>query len=170
MVRGGRGQRRAAQSAQLQLWAPPMVLSLFLVVSVLLLTTSGVCELRQGPGTSSELSERPYLQLGTLGRSPLSAAAASHPPLPTQQARTRPLPAVTIQTNDISVTPGIIPDHPSQRRDRGSAGEAVEGSYYSPSPPPRLSAPVPGWLPVAYLSMRPYLREAGSDQANYMAV
>ena len=42
MVRGGRGQRRAAQSAQLQLWAPPMVLSLFLVVGVLLLTTSGV--------------------------------------------------------------------------------------------------------------------------------
>ena len=38
MDRGGRGQRRAAQSAQLQLWAPPMVLSLFLVVSVLLLT------------------------------------------------------------------------------------------------------------------------------------
>ena len=38
MARGGRGQRRAAQSAQLQLWAAPMVLSLFLVVCVLLLT------------------------------------------------------------------------------------------------------------------------------------
>mgnify|MGYP001334937349 CR=1 FL=1 len=45
-----------------------MVLSLFLVVSVLLLTTPGVSELRQGPRTSSEPSERPYLQLGTLGR------------------------------------------------------------------------------------------------------
>ena len=38
MARGGRGQRRAAKSAQLQLWAAPMVLSLFLVVCVLLLT------------------------------------------------------------------------------------------------------------------------------------
>ena len=36
--RGGRGQRRAAQSAQLQLWALPMVLSLFLVMIVLMLT------------------------------------------------------------------------------------------------------------------------------------
>ena len=149
---------------------PSMILSLFQVVSVLLLAILCVSEIRQGPGTAHNLRRGPWLQLGTLGRSPLSAAAAIHPPLPTQQARTRPLPAVTIQTNDMTVTLGIIPDHPSQGRDRGSAGEAVEGSYYNPSPPPRLSAPVPGWLPVAYLSMRPYLREAGSDQSNYMAV
>ena len=157
MARGGRGQRRASQSGQLQLWAPPMVLSLFLVVSVLLLTIVCVSELRQGPGTAQNHRRGPWLQLGTLGRSPLSAAAAIHPPLPTQQARTRPLPAVTTQTNDMAVTLGIIADHPSQGRDRGSAGEAVEGLYCNPSPPPRLSAPVPGWLPVAYLSMRPYL-------------
>ena len=100
----------------------------------------------------------------------VSAAAAIHPPLPTQQARTRPLPAVTIQTNDMAVTPGTIPGHPSQERDRESAGEAVEGSYCNPSPPPRPSAPAPGWLLVRYLSMRPYLRKAGSDRANYMAV
>ena len=80
--------------------------------------------------------------MGTLGRSPLSAAAANHPPLPTQQARTRPLPAVTTQTNDMAVTLGILPDHPSQGRDRGSAGEAVEGSYCNPSLPPRPSVPV----------------------------
>ena len=34
MARGGRGQRQAAQSAQLQLWPPPMVLSLLQVVRV----------------------------------------------------------------------------------------------------------------------------------------
>ena len=37
-------------------------------------------------------------------------------------------------------TPGTIPGHPSQERDRESAGEALEGSYCNPSPPPRPSA------------------------------
>ena len=53
---------------------------------------------------------------------------------------------------------------------RESSGEALEGSYCNPSPPPRPSATVPGWLTVRNLSMRPYLRKAGSDQANHMAV
>jgi len=79
-------------------------------------------------------------EYSALGRSPLSAAAASHPPLPAQQARTRPLPAVTIQTNDMVATPGTIPGRPAQERDRESAGEAVEGSYCNPSPPPRPSS------------------------------
>ena len=50
---------------------------------------------------------------------------------------------------------------PLERRgERSFGGDAVS----------RSSEPKAKWLPVAYLTMRPYLREAGSDQANYMAV
>ena len=50
-----RTERRAAQSTRLQVWAPPMVLSLFLVVGVLMLTILCVSELRQGPETAQKL-------------------------------------------------------------------------------------------------------------------
>ena len=70
---------------------------------------------------------------------------------------------------DSSSNVGTIPGHPSPGKHRRSAGEAVEGSHITPSPPTRQSATVPHSLPVGYLTKRPYLRDAGSDQANYMA-